>query len=411
MWPGDDPKCICGPDETPCAWCDSWRGSLGLEPTIDLYLEHLVGVFDAVRRVLRDDGTLWVNLGDSYSGAPVGSFNQGSSIFAGRDLTGHEGSGALDKRRGAPGLKPLDCCNVPFRFALAMQAAGWYHRSTIIWAKGLSFCDSYSGSVMPESVSGWRWERCPNWPEPDSAGHGCDKCRDSGGYVLHKGSWRPTSAYEFVFMFAKTADYFCDGDAVREESERSASGNKERRFEQNIDGEAGIGHSIPWEGSSRNPRNVWVINPQPFPDAHFATFPEALIEPIIKVSTSEKGVCPECGSPWARVVETERVATRPTDTPYKDSAQEANKDHGRHVRESKTLGWRPTCGCVSIKTIETGDCVPPATILDCFAGSGTSLLVARKLGRHSVGIELSAQYADMARKRLADYAPLFQAET
>ncbi|MHC4610865.1 MAG: DNA methyltransferase, partial [Planctomycetota bacterium] len=109
-----------------------WRGSLGLEPTIDLFLSHLLSVFDAVRRVLRDDGTLWVNLGDSYSA-------QG----------GHYVENMRETSVGG-GLKPLDLCNIPLRFALKMQERGWYHRSTIIWAKGLSFCDSYSGSVMPE---------------------------------------------------------------------------------------------------------------------------------------------------------------------------------------------------------------------------------------------------------------------
>ena len=156
----------------------------------------------------------------------------------------------------------------------------------------------------------------------------------------------------------------------------------------------------------RNLRNVWVINPQPFPDAHFATFPEALVEPLIKCSTSDKGVCPECGGQWARVIDSERIATRPTDTPYKDTAPEANKDHGRHVRESTTLGWRPTCACHGDGF---GECPPyiPATVLDPFLGSGTTLLVARKLGRNGIGIELSSSYADMARKRIGEYAPLF----
>lgn len=404
-------------------------GQIGLEPTIDEYVAKMVEVFGAVRRVLRDDGTLWVNLGDSYNAGRDGGWAGGKAGVS-KPENAASRSGANE-----PGLKPLDLCNVPHRVASALQADGWYWRSTIIWAKGLSFCDEYAGSVMPESVNGWRWERCrvkvkgqtdregddkcaDGWGVRCNDGNhqagwsdcpGCPKCEPNGGYVLRKGSWRPTSAYEFVFMFAKTAGYFCDGDAVRETQVYDGQFVQRQTFDgKHTKGSIGQDAFKVTPEGGRNLRNVWVINPQPFPDAHFATFPEKLVEPIIKAATSDKGVCPECGGPWARVIDSERVATRPTDTPYKDTCDDANKDHGRHIRESTTLGWRPTCTCradtpcgaVTYKSV-------PATILDPFVGSGTSLLVARKLGRDSIGIELSPEYAAMAEARVANYAPLF----
>lgn len=426
---------------------NGWRGSLGLEPTIDLYLEHLVGVFDAVKRVLRDDGTLWVNLGDSYAASGMGG-NPAESVH--RKQATNAGS-LIPGRAPTDGLKPLDCCNIPFRFALKMQECGWYHRSTIVWAKGISFCPTYSGSVMPESINGWRWEQCrvkvEGRPAPKEGtygaefGHGlsrqagyrdeggltaewedcpgCDKCNPHGGHVLRRGSWRPTSAYEFVFLFAKTSNYYADAEAVREQSigqDGAAADFRRLTKDHVIPNQSVAQHRLerdPTEDSgTRNLRNVWAINPQPFPDAHFATFPESLVEPIIKVSTSEKGVCPECGSPWARVTQTEHVKS-----PVHGEGSQIGMDgspHGmtgmpRVARQDTTLGWRPTCGCLVLRDSENSAGPPiPATVLDPFAGSGTSLLVARKLGRHSVGIELSGQYAEMARRRLREYAPLFQ---
>jgi len=416
----------------PQVWGD-WRGHLGLEPTIDLYLDHLLLVFDAVRRVLRDDATLYVNLGDSYNGEGL--------------------------------------VNAPHRFALRMQAAGWYLRSTIVWAKGVSFCDSYSGSVMPESLAGTRWELCRvkersqdpaanaglyaagsgnTRMRPGSGGvtgvmpeeyttdytpcPGCPKCEPNGGWVLRRGSWRPTSSFEYVFMFAKSARYYSDGEGVREDIVstpeaiiRAAQGYKncdgkgtDRGAKESRAGDLGkwsIGEA--YAPTGRNLRNVWTINPQPFAKAHFATFPEALVEPLIKCSTSDRGVCPECGAPWARCVETtpEYAAAHKAKSGWSNDADGTgraarhSKDHPATLPpKSTTLGWRPTCGCVGEwgGSSEANYFTPtPATVLDPFLGSGTTLLVARKLGRNGIGIELSEAYAEMARQRIADYAPLF----
>jgi hypothetical protein len=339
-------------------------------------------------------------------------------------------------------------CLQPARFALAMQDAGWVLRSRIIWAKGLSFCDEYAGSVMPESVNGWRWERCrvktrprpyrahpmnddqavPNGPDggvwsmpPAEYADcpGCEKCEPNGGYVLRQGSWRPTSAYEEILLFAKQGQrYYCDGDAVREDQsdpERlGPSATNRLTHDGRMDPRPGGSCDVVRTGS-RNLRNVWAINPQPFPEAHFATYPEKLIEPIIRAATSEKGVCPECGAPWARVVETSYVKS-----PVHGDGSQIGKDgcpHGmtgmpRVARQDSTLGWRPTCRCGWHEwngnlPASTPD-IEPATVLDPFGGSGTTGLVARKLGRNAILIELNPDYAAMARRRCSEYAPLFQ---
>ena len=176
--------------------------------------------------------------------------------------------------------------------------------------------------------------------------------------------------------------------------------------------------------NGRNKRTVWTIPTAPYPEAHFATFPPALVEPCIMAGTSEKGCCPECGAPWVRVVEKQRQATRPGNQSkvyepdpelkqdalgkrtytgfnqrWKDSQEIGNRDPGRHVTETKTVGWGRTCKC-GVEHGEPSYSPVPCTVLDPFLGSGTTLQVARWLGRKGIGIELSEEYLALARKRI-----------
>ena len=198
-----------------CQRCGAWLGCLGLEDDPESFVRHLVEIFREVKRVMRSDGVIWVNMGDSYMGSL-------------------QGYGAINK---PPFIKPLDLCNIPHAVAEALRADGWYWRQTIIW---------YKRSCVPESVRGWRWERCKvkvaeNRPRHTGwaakAGRndsnvggfggtpwntyrdcpGCSKCTPNGGYVLRKGSWRPTTSHEYIFMMSKMNNYFCDDNAVREE--------------------------------------------------------------------------------------------------------------------------------------------------------------------------------------------------
>jgi DNA modification methylase len=342
-------------------------GQLGLEATPEEYVANMVAVFREVRRVLRADGTLWLNMGDSYSGGG-GYSPDAPSNRAGNDRNG--GRSRLfssDKRQPAEGLKPKDLVGMPWRLAFALQADGWFLRADIIWAKP---------NPMPESVTD-----------------------------------RPTKAHEYVFLLAKSRSYFYDADAVREKADlptrRAASFRDggiythERCFEnggEKTKATSGDGE----DGTGRNLRSVWTIPSAPFPDAHFATFPPALASRCIQAGTSERGCCRACGAPWARQVETAYVKSPVHGKGSVIGRHETTGANGwdgaglpRLNKQTTTTGWSPTCPC---------DAPPvPCTVLDPFAGSGTVGEVAEQLGRHSVLIELSPAYVRMADERTAQY--------
>jgi DNA modification methylase len=328
------------------------EGQIGLEPTPEEHVEKMVEVFREVRRVLRDDGVMWLNYGDCYvHGTPGG----GSPFDNGRN-DGRE-SYDTDKARGreklstlAPGLKTKDLVGMPWRIAFALQADGWYLRSDIIWSKP---------NPMPESVTD-----------------------------------RPTKSHEYVFLLAKQARYFYDADAVREaQNWVGGAGNRNYRAGSE-NGREAEGQSNRPNPAGRNRRTVWEIATQPMPDAHFATFPEALVEPCIKAGTSARGACPKCGAPWRRVVERLPVTGR-NENKTPAAAHAAVKCSRAGESHVKTVGWEPSCGC------ETQDGEPvPCVVLDPFGGSGTVAKVARDLGRSSILIEINPEYVQIAKKRL-----------
>jgi DNA modification methylase len=302
-------------------------GQIGLEPTPDEFVAALVGVFREVRRVLRDDGTVWLNLGSSYMGNPGGpqgesgqrasrTFTANARAYAARDAracartaSSMNGNGSLASASRSPGtdasgmawvnytrlLKPKDMIPTPWMVAMALQADGWYLRSDIIWAKP---------NPMPESVTD-----------------------------------RPTKAHEYVFLLSKGPRYFYDHAAIREDGAgRLDLGNMTATRAARVQS-PGAG---PWakdggekEPDGRNRRSVWTVATQPYPGAHFATFPAKLIEPCILAGSRE------------------------------------------------------------------GD-----TVLDPFAGAGTTGIVALRHDRSFIGLELSPEYARMARERIIDDAPL-----
>jgi DNA modification methylase len=249
----------------PMVWPDGWRGSLGLEPTPELYVQHLVEIFREVRRVLRPDGTLWLNLGDSFAGSwgNYGGQNRGHGKQR-RITVGSLPSPAWDGReqerpsgsRKHPTLKPKDLVGIPWRVAFALQADGWYLRSDIIWHKP---------NPMPESV------------------------RD-----------RPTRSHEHVFLLAKSAKYYYDAQAIAEPLQRPDEGKRKTpgRFggankwiESQKQSRLHSGRPYVGTGTgTRNRRDVWTIAPKPFRGAHFAVFPPDLIEPCILAGCPEGGV-------------------------------------------------------------------------------------------------------------------------
>lgn len=287
-------------------------GQIGLEETPILFVQKLVEVFREVHRVLKDDGTLWLNLGDSYAGSGKGQTRDGSQDPKRGKLDGMK---LKNSSKGFDGIKPKDLIGIPWRVAFALQDEGWYLRQDIIWAKP---------NPMPESVT--------------------DRC---------------TKAHEYIFMLSKSKKYYYDADSIKEPAkthENRAHGIARDRIldyqskQAKLDKQRGhsrrhAGFNERWDAMTkdqqgagmRNKRDVWTVATRPYTGAHFATFPEALIEPMILASTPPSGI-----------------------------------------------------------------------VLDPFMGAGTTAVVAKKLGRQYLGVELNSDYIKIAEDRIEKTSiPLF----
>jgi len=255
-------------------------------------------------------------------------------------------------------VKAKDLIEIPHLVAFALQADGWYLRQTIIWHKP---------NPMPESVT--------------------DRC---------------TKAHEYIFLLTKSARYYWDADAIKE---TCLTDNRSR--EKN-NGESAVDTKMRGHGShcgtyeTRNARSVWTITTKGFSGCHFATFPPELPMRCIKAGSSKKGCCPQCGGPWVRVVERKAMVIDRSDRTH---SKGRTRSSGTMLEPatSKTAGWEPSCDCSAANPFEP----VPCTILDPFFGAGTTGLVAMKMGRDAIGCELSAEYAEIARKRIADACGLF----
>ncbi len=267
------------------------NNQLGLEETPDEFVDNLVKVFREVKRVLRDDGTVWLNLGDSY--ARTG----GDSSKKGRHWDDRKNNPNTGHNRYAKdiGLKQKDLVGIPWRVALALQQDGWYLRQDIIWHKP---------NPMPESVK--------------------DRC---------------TKAHEYIFLLSKNVKYYFDNEAIKEDAVRAGKIPKGKKYSSELaDDKIGGKHTRETLNEKpvapkRNKRSVWTIATKPFKGAHFATFPMDLIEPCVLAGCPEDGV-----------------------------------------------------------------------VLDPFAGSGTTGLVAVNNKRNACLIDLSAEYIDITKKRIKEQA-------
>ena len=224
-------------------------GQIGLEQTPQEYVEQMVEVFREVRRVLSDDGTLWLNLGDSYASNPASGAKSKSASFHGSGAAAKSDHHTPKQKYKRPeGFKEKDLLGIPWRVAFALQQDGWYLRSDIIWAKP---------NPMPESVTD-----------------------------------RPTKSHEYLFLLTKNAKYYYDHVAIKEQGVMTSAGSAQRDTRETHGmggGNTAInaakermrkelaenGHVM------RNKRDVWTINTKPFKGAHFAVMPEALVEPCI----------------------------------------------------------------------------------------------------------------------------------
>lgn len=362
-----------------CLHCGAIRidQQIGLEESPELYVARLVEVFREVRRVLRDDGTLWLNLGDSY--------------WAGKGKNGSSKARATAKERGYQQsrgtvqvetkvtdgrhavFKPKDLMLIPARVAIALVEDGWYLRQDIIW---------YAPNKKPESV------------------------RD-----------RPTLSHEHIFLFAKQRYYYYDNEAVKVEGAGTLPWGNKRNFKMNDNGAQGQhGKSSMFSGGTREEyinkwysgkvqrRSVWTVPTKPYKGAHHAPWPEALVEPMLLASTSAKGCCPACGAPWRRITEKENPPhDGETDSTYAKGTAAGERGE-EYVDRTITVGWGTSCKC-------GGDLEPvPCTVIDIFVGSGTTGAVAIKHGRSFIGIDLNPEYIELSRKGLEQVQPLLLLE-
>ena len=237
-------------------------GQIGLESTPEAYVERMVEVFREVRRVLRDDGTLWLNLGDSYAGYWGDSKAREEGRHSSADTNGWTNGFNMNARPSfdqfrSSGIKPKDLVGIPWRVALALQADGWWLRQDIIWHKP---------NPMPESVT--------------------DRC---------------TKAHEYVFLITKSARYFYDSEAIKEPCSEDMQFRASRGYTRGGNGKVDASRqdaetlrgdhakAINAE-DGRNRRSVWTITTKSYRGAHFATFPEALVEPMILAGSPEDGL-------------------------------------------------------------------------------------------------------------------------
>lgn len=354
-----------------CQHCDAWLGELGSEPSLDRYLDHLVSIFRECWRVLRDDGTLWINLGDGYSNDT--KWGGGSAPV--KNTTSAAGGYRGQRERRSTGLPPKSLMLIPARFAIAMLDDGWTLRSDIIWKKT---------NGLPEAVTD-----------------------------------RPTMNYEHLFLFSKRARYFYDAEAIKE----PVTGNAHQRGHGVTPKSAPSGGSIRANASyhaaitelvdARNARAVWDIPTESFAGAHFATFPQALAARCVAAGSSPRA-CERCGAPWKRVVTKGSPAPEPAHrAPLKrlKPGQAGNAANGNMgFRASKLSGQEQARWRADHPDTQTGwahTCTCPNTsghgrslVLDPFSGAATVALVARRLGRDYLGMELNAAYIALGDERL-----------
>ncbi len=377
-----------------CIKCGCWHGELGLEPTIDMFIDHLISIFNECKRVLRPDGTCWVNIADKYATGSGAGSRGGAKQATMKDRLGDD-----EEIEPVVGIPAKSMCGIPERFMLKMMESGWILRQKIIWVKGISFCDTYAGSCMPDSAK--------------------DRFNKNG--------------FEPLYFFTKTGNYWFEQqyeDAVETNEARPRMGqSNQTRYAQKISGRkaddlrgddiepaisgSGVkGHSGNYDsdgnligGGKRILRNVWAINPEPSTEKHYAAYPTALVEPCIKAGCP-KEICVKCSKPRMPIYELGELL--PDKPAYKsrgnsrgdDFVQNAmtpageTKGHPNFHYERKGITYSD-CGC------NAG--FSPGIVMDIFGGTGTVGYVAVKLKRNYILIEGKQEYIDeIANLKLAE---------
>lgn len=388
---------------------------IGLEHSPEAWVTEIVGVFSEVWRVLRDDGTVWLNLGDSFASQGGHSAQGETSARVGRSNVDVQNA----IRGFRPGLLPSgiksgDLIGLPWMVAFALRASGWWLRQDNIWAKR---------NCMPESTRS-RTTRAHEyvfqlaksgkplfWTHRDHAGTRAQPEPDYRWVHRKTGEERDSDpgedpAWRRINLW-EGHNYFYDATAIEEDGEvaagtRAAKGSVERAKQAN-----GRPPEYAVYTGKRNKRSVWWVATQPFTESHFATMPPAIAETCILAGSSERGCCAACGAPWwrvesARAIAEGRESGNKQRTPGEDvieGASHVGRGFPWQPPAAVTTGWRPTCACPAADPV-------PCTILDPFAGAFTTCLVADRLQRDAIGMELSEDYCEIARRRLIGDAPL-----
>ncbi len=337
---------------------------LGLEVDPFAYIGHLVLIAREVWRVVRDDGVFCVNIGDTYSGSRCGP--QGATgERSGRGFSYERSSSTVSN-----GLKQKDLMGIPWRIAFALQADGWTLRSRMPGGHEMRPDVIWTKNAMPESV------------------------RD-----------RPSVDFEDVFIFSKSKRYFWD-----QENGRSAyrpmggqhGGGFQGQEQMKPRGKNGDHHARFYGAAGANMRASWKINTEPTKEEHYAAWPRELVRRLIRVGTSDKGCCPECGAQWVRQTERAGGKTNPrsgraqvgaTGGAISGCTEFSTLSGGQAQRF--TVGWSPSCDHEAEPV--------PCSVLDPFSGIGRTGEVCYELGRRYMPAEISAEYAAIQSARLSGH--------
>jgi DNA modification methylase len=335
------------------------EGQLGLEKSPDEYIDRLCTIFDEVRRVLKDTGTCWVNISDSYAGGKPGQGGSGKksglNCKRNNDGTFHENNHSVVRfktKKLKYDVKPKSLLGVPERFVLEMQTRGWIRRNTIIWHKP---------KCMPSSVKD-----------------------------------RFTVDFEYLYFFSKKPKYYFE-----QQTEPLEAPHYLKRTSNNSQGNGEKASSVRFGSpniNGRNMRTVWRITTKPYKQAHFAVFPEDLIETPIKAGCPTQ-ICNQCQTPRTKQYDREERFTRPGNKSKFNDDSRISRQHDqermkRRPESIKTLIGYSDCGC--------GAGFHSGIVLDPFMGSGTTASVSKRLGRNYIGIELNPEYIPLIKERLSN---------
>jgi len=446
---------------------DEWVGPLGCEPSIELYVYHLLLICRELRRVLRDDGVFWLVLGDSYNGSGgaggdylPGGLREGQPTYPGRSFST---------------LANGDLIGIPQRVWFALQADGWIVRNEVIWWKR---------NTMPQPLNGWRYEQSPcdcttsrrealiaSMPEgvprhraaSEKPGDilpllDCPKCHGTGrvgDFALRRGSWRHTRSHESVFQLVKKMNYYSNLEVVRviytkpldrwggprkstedafkgDEENRMRGLHRDREMRPNVGSNPRSVIDVPlnsldvfyhWFGErtgidlykelilfdqeASNPIDVLNIPTSSYEGAHYAVYPPKLVVPLM-LSSCPRRCCPECDAPWAPVVERSRPIFGKTSWGL-GGRRHFKMDLGKMVDTGLDEGSTLKHDVPRMVTGYRPTCTCgredfiPGKVLDPFLGSGTTLEVANELMRNGIGSDISFEYLDQQAKIRAKF--------